>query len=295
MSWRVLARVVDESPSVRGGRLVLLCLADACADHGVYWAGYGDLERRANMSCIGLRKALGRLAADDEIRMVSGSGHESSIIVLARYAVPDALAAFLSSRDPAIRPIRDEVARLLADPGGVTKLPPGGNLVTPRGKESYPELELTRANKSSTAPHGAVGAKSPNGPKGKTVPSKRARPPRARDPLFDAFCETVCVNPDQPGRYAGLAGDFSARCKRHPGGPTPADFKVFMAEIICRGDWGRYVKSHNLAEVFLSWLDRRQPEQDSPRPDQPTRVGLFTTPADFPADGRVPRGAEVDR
>lgn len=90
----------------------------------------------------------------------------------------------------------------------------------------------------------------PPTPKPRASKAPKADPaPRERDPFFDAFCRAFGL-PADGGKKAGLAGAFSADCKRE--GATLDQFRSFYRANA--GEWGKFnCQPHNVGGAFLAW------------------------------------------
>lgn len=85
-----------------------------------------------------------------------------------------------------------------------------------------------------------------------------AEPAGPRDAMFDAFCGVWGYDPDSPGQVRGLAGAFSARCKRVAPEATPADLAAFCVaekarQVQGQSAWGSVTRSHNTTDAFIGW------------------------------------------
>jgi len=67
--------------------------------------------------------------------------------------------------------------------------------------------------------------------------------------LFDAYCRAFGVDPDRPGNKSGLAGDFSARCRK--AGVGIGDFREYFRRSKAAGEWGKFDLPHNVTDRFL--------------------------------------------
>jgi hypothetical protein len=119
-----------------------------------------------------------------------------------------------------------------------------------------------------------------------TAARRAGTPPKARrerDVLFDAFCNVHGFDPDNPGKKAGLARQFSARCERLERIPTPADVQRFVEREKQRlvGDvpaWGTVTKPHSFADAFVGWWQAGSPgspRRQNFRPSSPREVDDF--------------------
>lgn len=128
----------------------------------------------------------------------------------------------------------------------------------PTGGKSSKEAETTS---ETTNPEGESNNDSPprrQAPRRAIVPAG----PRPRDVMFDAFCVAWGYDPDNPGQVRGLAGAFSARCKRLAPEATPADLTAFCVaekarQVQGQAAWGSVTRSHNTTDAFLGWWQSR--------------------------------------